>query len=577
MKVLRLLAFALVLAGAGLLPSCRQRAAPAEDEEVTGPEWFEDVTERVGLDFVHDAGPTGTYFMPQIMGSGCALFDFDGSGRLGIYLLQFGGPKSRSTNKLYRQLPDGRFQDVSAGSGLDIAGHCTGVAVGDVNNDGLPDVLVTQYGGVRLFLNRGRGKFEDVTRQSGLDNPFWATSAAFVDLDRDGWLDLVVVNYLDYYPSQPCHGEGGRRDYCEPSHFRGRVTRLFRNLGRRGGGREAAVRFEDVTLPSGLGEKAGPGLGVICADFDGDGWPDILVANDMKANRLWINNGRGTHFRDEAFERGVAYNVLGQPQSNMGVALADVAGTGLLDLYVTHLTEEYHTLWRQGPRGWFQDRTVDAGLGAPRWRGTGFGTALADFDNDGAPDIAVVNGRVTRGPSVPEAPHLKRFWRAYAERNQVFANDGKGRFRDVSPANRAFCGTPNVARGLAWGDVNNDGGVDLLLTTVGGRARLFRNVAPRRGHWLLVRALLDGHHGGRDAVGAEVEVEAGGRKRLGLINPGSSYLSSNDVRAHFGLGKVRRVEAIRVRWPDGSREVFGGGAADRLMTLRQGRGRQMGK
>jgi hypothetical protein len=489
------------------------------------PAWFEDVTDVRGLRFTHDVGPLGSYFMPQIVGSGCALFDYDGDGRLDIYLIQNAGPDSGATNRLYHQEADGTFRDVSAGSGLDVAGFGMGVATGDVNNDGRPDVLLTEYGRTRLFLNNGDGTFTDVSKDAGIDNPGWGTSAALVDYDRDGWLDLVVVNYLDYGPDRPCTDLGGRREFCPPTAFSGTVTRLYHNLGRGPGGR--GVRFEDVTAKSGLEKHPGPGLGVVCADFDGDGWPDIFIANDRKANHLWINQHDGT-FKEEALRRGLAYNCDGQAQGNMGIALGDVDGDGLFDIFITHLTEESHTLWRQGPRGLFRDGTAAAGVTGTRWRGTGFGTVMADFDHDGALDIAVANGRVmhtrTAAPVPPDTvARLGAFWSEYAERNQLLINDGKGHFHDASPDDPAFCGLPGVFRGLACGDIDGDGALDLLVTEVFGRARLFRNVAPKRGHWLLVRA-LDPALGGRDAYGAEVVVQAGGRRWKRWVNPGGSYL-----------------------------------------------------
>jgi hypothetical protein len=512
--------------------------------------------------------------MPQAIGSGAALFDFDNDGRLDIYLIQNGGPGSRSTNRLYRQEADGRFTDVSAGSGLDVAGYGMGVAVGDVNNDGWPDVLVTEYGGLRLFLNNGNGTFRDVTKEAGLDSVLWGTSACFVDYDRDGWLDLVVVNYVNYDPSMRCADAAGRRDFCAPKTFEGTVTKLYRNLGRPAGAKGGGVRFEDVTLKAGLGRTPGPGLGVLCADFNGDGWPDIFVANDGQPNRLWVNQRDGT-FTDEAVLRGVAYNGMGQAQGNMGVAAGDVDGDGLFDLFVTHLTEETNTLWKQQPRGMFQDRTRGAGLAHRHARGTGFGTVLADFDQDGALDLALVNGRVYHGePTDPG--RLGPFWSQYAERNRLFANDGAGSFRDVSAHNGPFCGTAAVARGLACGDLDGDGAPDLLVTAVAGPARLFRNVAPKRGHWLLVRA-IDPALGGRDAYGAEVTVRADGKRWQRWINPGSSYLCSNDPRAHFGLGPAGYVGAIQVLWPDGAEEAFDGRPADQRVTLRKGEGKAVAR
>jgi hypothetical protein len=555
----------LVLVAAGIGLACR-RTAPSDTavDTPSAPPWFEDVTEQLGLHFVHDVGPTESYFLPQTVGSGAALFDFDNDGRLDVYLLQNAGPGSGVTNRLFRQLPDGHFQDVSAGSGLDIDGYNMGVAIGDVNNDGLPDVLVTQYGGVRLFLNLGKGRFRDVTKEARLDNPAWGASAAFFDYDRDGWLDLVVVNYVDYDPSLSCTYQG-RRDFCAPKNYRGRIARLYHNCGGRGG----CVCFEEVTDQSGLGKVPGPGLGVLCADFDSDGWPDIFVANDGAANRLWINQKNGT-FKDEAVQRNVAYNGLGQAQAGMGVAYGDVDGGGLCALYVTHLTEEGNTLWRQSPRGQFQDRTLAAGLADPAWRGTGFGVVLADFDNDGAPDLAVVNGRVKGLPSVTDWS-LGPFWSRYGERNQLFRNDGHGCFRDVSRDNGPFCGAINVARGLVRGDIDGDGGVDLLVTTAGGPARLYRNVAPRRGHWLSVRAVDPALL--RDALGSEVRVRCGERTWVGAIRAAESYLCSCEPRAHFGLGEATRVDAVEIVWPDGSREAFPGCAVDQRLEVRKGEGR----
>jgi hypothetical protein len=468
-----------------LTAGCRQPVPVSPAEAAAGPVWFEDVTAAAGLDFRHEAGPVGRYFLPQIMGSGAALLDFDGDGILDLYLIHNGGPDSSARNRLYRGLPGGRFQDVSAGSGLDVAGHGMGVAVGDVDNDGRVDVYLSQFGGGRLFCNRGQGHFEDVTRAAGVEQPGWGTSAAFFDCDRDGWLDLVVVHYVDYDPSHACADDGGRPDYCHPGQFAGTAARLYRNKGRGPDGRW--LGFEDATVSAGLAEP-GPGLGVLCADFTGDGWPDVFVANDARPNRLWVNRHDGT-FQDEARLRGVACNGRGNAQANMGIAAADMDGDGRLDLFCTHLTEETHALWCQTAPGLFRDRTAASGLAAPRWRGTGFGTVLADFDHDGAPDLAIVNGRVARGP-VAAAPQLDPFWHRYAERNQLFVNEGAGHFRDISESNLPFCGTAALSRGLVWGDLNDDGAVDLLVTAVAGPARLFRNVAPGRGHWLLVRARL---------------------------------------------------------------------------------------
>jgi hypothetical protein len=365
-------------------------------------------------------------------------------------------------------------------------------------------------------------------------------------------------------------------DFCGPATLAGTCSKLFRNLGPGVGpdGKPARVRFADRSFASGIGKLPGPGLGVVCADFQGKGWPDIFVANDGKPNRLWINKGDGT-FVDEAPSRGVAYSMSGNAYAGMGVAIGDVSNRGMFDLYVTHLGHESNTLWKQGPkRGQFQDHSAQAGLLNTRWRGAGFGTLMADFDRDGFLDIALVNGRVSQvGPAHGQE---LGFWSPYAERNQLLANDGQGKFRDISQANKAFCGHLNVARGLLCLDFDDDGAPDLLVTSIGGRARLFRNVT-RGGHWLKVRTLqpTPDRKAQRDAYGAEVRVRVAGREFLRLMNPAESFLCSSSPVVPFGLGQASAYKSILVTWPDGENrnELFDGGPADRTIILRRGEGR----
>jgi hypothetical protein len=527
--------------------------------------WFVEATSDVKLDFLHDAGPAESYFMPASMGSGAALIDFDQDGRLDIYLLQAGGANSSSTNRLYHQQDDGSFRDVSAGSGLDVAGFGAGVAVGDVDNDGLPDICVTEFGALRLFVNEGNGKFRDVSRAAGLESLLWGTSASFLDFDRDGWLDIVIANYVKYDAGHPCYGRLGKRDFCSPTEFAGSVALLYRNRTPENANREP--RFDDVTEPSGLEAAPGPGLGVLCADFDHDGWDDIYIANDQQPNRLWINQKNGT-FRDEAVLRGLATDGLGKAEASMGLCWGDIEGDGLADLFSTNLDLETHTLWKQSPAGLFMDRTSEAQLTRiPRT--TGFGTVFGDFDLDGDLDLAYVNGKVFAGEPVRN-DNIPPFWRSYAEPNMLFENDGAGRFQVVNSHNPAFCGRPEVTRALCCGDLDNDGDLDLLAATTAGPARVFRNVAARKGHWLLIRAIDPALN--RDSYGAVITVIAAKRTFQRLINPGYSYESSNDHRAHFGLGSAAQFDSIEVRWPDGTTEKFKGGSADQLLILRKGEG-----
>jgi hypothetical protein len=547
-----------------LLMGCGQKGASPQPASAEA-EWFQDITDKSGLKFAHVAGTN--YFMPDQVGSGAALFDFDGDGRIDAYFVQNGGTNWRAANQLFQQQADGTFRNVSQGSGLDLAARGMAAVAGDVNNDGKPDLVITEYGATRLFLNSGGGKFREVTREAGLDNARWAAPISFIDFDRDGWLDLVVGNYVDYDPTHICADVHGQQDFCAPKAFGDTATRLWRNGTKEAG---AVPKFEDRTESSGIFRARGAALGLVCADFDGDTWPDIFCADDGRPNRLFINKQNGT-FTEEAAARGLAFNAMGATAANMGTAFGDIDGNGMADLFVTHLTEEFHSLFKQGPRGVFTDAVAPAGLQQQAWRGTGFGTAFTDFNQDGGPDLIFGNGLVRRFTpgQTPVAAGVDPWWARYAQKAQLFVNDGKGRFRDMSAANPTLSGKALVARSVAVGDLDNDGAPDVVIASIAGPARVLRNVAPNRGHWLKLRLVLP-QQGGRDAIGAEAVVRAGGRSWWAVLQPATSYLASNEPVLHFGLGSAATIDGIDVIWPDGTRETFTGIPANQPATLRKG-------
>jgi hypothetical protein len=519
---------------------------------------FTDITEQAGLDFVHDAGVDGSYFYPQIIGAGGALLDYDSDGDLDIYLVSGAhrtppsGPPP--TNRLYRREADGRYRDVTAESGLGHPGFDMGVAVGDYDNDGHPDLHVTSYGPDVLFRNNGDGTFTDVTSAAGIDNPLWSVSASFFDEDWDGDLDLFVVNYVDSPTPRVCRNEAGQPEFCGPTAFPGTPDVLYRNNG--------DGTFTDASRAAGIDAIQGRGLGVACHDFDGDGQLDVFVANDGEANFLWMN--RGGVFTEAAAMAGVALNRFANTEASMGVAAGDVDEDGDVDLFMTHLVRESNTSYRNDGLGTFDDVTASMGLEASSLAYTGFGTALLDFDHDGGLDLVVVNGRVKAAEVLAGADGTSPL-AAYAEPNLLYRGDGRGRFVDVSEHAGALCRDVEIGRGLATGDIDGDGDLDLLVCNNHGPARLYRNDAASGGHWLLVRVVDSRLR--RDAYGAQVTVHAGGRVRRRIVNPGLGYASSSDPRVHVGLGDARRVELLQVRWPDGHVRELTDVAADQSIVV----------
>jgi enediyne biosynthesis protein E4 len=542
---------------------------------------FLEVAADVGLKFTHVNGGTGRYYMPEQMGPGAALFDYDNDGDLDVFLVQgasleptpgnatTGAPTSRLfRNDLTvdsqgrRQL---RFTDVTAESGLGLHAYGMGAAAADYDGDGYVDLLVTTFGPDRLYRNTGKGTFVDVTATAGVSDNLWSTSAAFLDYDRDGYLDLFVANYLDFSVTgnKACQDSVGARDYCSPRSYRPVPDRLYRNLGN--------GKFADVTESAGISKADGAGLGVVSGDYNADGWLDVYVANDANANQLWINKHDGT-FKDEGMISGAAVNAAGNPEGSMGIASGDFDQDGDEDIFITNIVGETFVLYENDGRGNFEDVRNKVNLAAPTAAFTGFGTDWFDYDNDGWLDLFVANGAVNiveaqRGQPTP-----------FRMKNQLFRNDGKGRFEETSAIAGPAFARAEISRAAAFGDIDNDGDIDILVTNNGGPVRLLINQA--RGaasgqkpdtHFLQIALEQPGPN--RRAFGAWVGVERSGRPTLWRrVRTDGSYLSANDSRLHFGLATASAIDAVVVQWPDGQKERWKGLAADRLVTLKRGTG-----
>ncbi len=550
---------------------------------VIGGDWFTDVAAKSGLDFVHFNGMSGQHYYPEVVGPGAALFDYDNDGDLDVYLVQgrmLGSGKTTADavfpprpgngplrDRLYRNdlrvQPDGkrelRFTDVTEASGIRGDDYGIGVAAGDVDNDGWVDLYVTNYGSNRLWHNNGNGSFSLITESAGVDDPRLSVSAAFLDFNKDGWLDLYVVNHVDFdiAAHKPCQARLGGSEYCATDMYAAVPGSLFRN---RGDG-----SFENISKPAGITKVYGAGLGVVTADFNGDGWVDIYVANDGDPNQLWVNLGDGG-FRDDALLAGVAVNMDGAAEAGMGVDAGDFDGDGDEDLFMTHDLQETNTIYVNDGQGWFEDRSVTTGLGAPSHPYTGFGTAWFDYDNDGWLDLLVVNGAV-RSPDEASAadPYPLQ------QTNQLFANLGNGRFKEVTAQAGAVFAVSEVGRGAAFGDVDNDGDVDVVVANNSGPVRLLLNQVGNRHAWLGLR-LLD--KAGRDALGARVVLRLDtGRSLSRRVRTDASYASANDPRVLFGIGENAKVDHIRVHWPSGRVEDWSGLSIGRYTTLREGTGK----
>ncbi len=523
---------------------------------------FRDVTASAGITFRHDNAHSEERYLIETMGAGAAWIDYDNDGFLDLYLVNSTEtsayhPKRPLTGALYRNCRDGTFADVTGKAGVAAAGlFGMGVAVGDYDNDGFQDLYVVGFGRSILFRNNGDGTFSDVTRKSGTENlGRWGSSAAWLDYDRDGKLDLVIANYLDFVPENNliCV-EGGHRSYCHPNKYHGQPPTLYRNNGN--------GTFTDVGVASKIGLKAGNGLGVVCFDYDGDGWIDIFIANDSMENFLFVNKRNGA-FEEIGIASGAALSEDGKAEAGMGVDAADYDRDGRLDLFVTHLDLELNRLYRNRPNGTFEDVTFRSKIGARNFRMSGFGTRLIDYDNDGWKDIFIANGHVLDNVSLLHADT------SYAEPKTMYRNVG-GTFEDVTAQLGPALLTTGVGRAAAFADFDNDGDIDILVTNNGHPPQLLRNDGGNRNHWIAVR--LIGVRSNRDGVGAKVRVSAAGVTQTDQAKGGMSYQSAHDPRLLFGLGPTATLASIEVQWPSGVTDRIPNVKVDRLVTIREGSG-----
>jgi len=526
---------------------CGTRHAPDGNARQSA-EWFSEGAEKAGLRFRHVNGMSGGHYMTEILGSGVALFDYDNDGDLDVFLVQ-----SRGRSQLFRNnlVETGAltFTDVTDTSGIVTTGYGMGVATGDFDNDGFVDLYVTSYGTSQLFHNNGNGTFSDVSRRSGTDVSGWSVSAVFFDYDRDGWPDLFVATYLHYSIEQntKCFSPSGAVDYCTPNTYRPQPSRLFHN--------NHDGTFTDVTAKSGVGAEYGPALGVSAADFNGDGWVDLFVANDSQPNQLWINQRNGT-FKNVALAAGVALTAEGKAEASMGVDAGDVDNDGDEDLFITEQNGEGHNLYVNDGTAMFEDQSARSGLTSASLAFTGFGTAWSDYDNDGWLDLLTVNGAVQTIQSLAQAHDPFPLHQT----KQLFRNVGHVRFEDVSARAGAVFALSEVGRGAAFGDIDNDGDTDVVVNNNNGPARLLINNVGNKKHWIGVRV----------RVGARVEVIRKNSPTLWRrARVDGSYASANDPRVLVGLGDSSETPVVRVHWPDGRTTDAKDVAIDRYIAVEE--------
>jgi enediyne biosynthesis protein E4 len=523
---------------------------------------FRDITARAGIHFVHNNGAFGKKYLPETMGPGCAFIDYDNDGWPDIVLVNGedwpGHAKSGATTlRLYHNNRDGTFTDVTQKAGLAVAMYGLGVAIGDYDNDGYDDLFITAVGQSHLFHNNGNGTFTDVTKAAGLWGPNeFSTSAAWVDYDRDGKLDLVVASYVQWSEKGDlyCTLDGVHKSYCTPESYKGSSARLWHNLGN--------GKFEDATEKAKLYDPTSKSLGVAILDYNSDSWPDILLANDTQPNKLYLNQ-RDSTFAEKGIEAGIGFSEDGVARAGMGVDAADYDRSGRPSIIITNFANQMLSLYHNEGNGLFVDEAPRSEVGRATLITLGFGCFFFDYDNDGWPDILVADGNIEE--------QIERVQKRvkYAEPPHMFRNLGGGKFQEVTESlGSAFAG-PKVARGAAYADIDNDGSLDILLTTNGGRVYLFHNEG---GGNKSLRVKLVGTKSNRDGIGAVVRVTAGKDQQWQTVHSGSSYLSQSELTLTFGLGSSRWADVIEVQWPSGQVDKLADVAASQTITVQEGKG-----